>query len=72
MLVSYNDRPGFGLLEFNTDLPDPTVTYRIINIENVMVHSFTLRLSQLPEPGSLTLFTLTMTLLVRRSRGRPT
>ncbi len=70
-LLSFNDRPGFGLLEFNTRLSDPTVTYRVINIDNVTAYSFTLRLSQLSEPGSLTLFTLIIPLLVRRSRRCP-
>lgn len=46
-LFGYNKKCSFGLLMFDTTRPDPQVTYRIINIDNEIVHEFSLRKSQL-------------------------
>ncbi|MFP4055386.1 MAG: alkaline phosphatase D family protein [Candidatus Brocadiia bacterium] len=50
-LFSFNARQSFGLLEFDTTKADPTVTYRILDIDGEEVHAFTLARSQLtPRP----------------------
>jgi len=46
-LFGYNDKCSFGSLIFNTLSDDPTVTYRIINIDGDVVHELTLTRSQL-------------------------
>jgi len=46
-LFSYNKGNLFGLLEFDTTLADPAVTFRIVNIEGKTIHSMTLKHSQL-------------------------
>ena len=48
-LFSYNAKQSFGLVEFDTSLSDPSVTYRVVTIDNEEVHSFTLTLSQLTD-----------------------
>lgn len=50
-LFSYNDKCTFGRLAFDTTRADPEVTYQIINIDDEVVHAFTLRRSQLTPPG---------------------
>jgi len=46
-LFGYNEKCSFGLLAFETEKPDPTVTYRIISIDNQEIHRLTLSLSDL-------------------------
>jgi len=46
-LYGYNKTCSFGLLSFDTTKPDPEVTYRIGTIDNKIVHTFTLKKSQL-------------------------
>ncbi len=46
-LFSYNEKRSFGLLAFDTSRPDPEVTYKIINIDNEVVHNFKIKKSQL-------------------------
>ena len=46
-LFGYNKKCSFGLLSFDTTLQDPQVTYRIINIDNEVVHTFGVKRSQL-------------------------
>ena len=46
-LFSYNARPSCGLLEFDTTVENPTVTYKIVNIDGEVVYSLTLHRSQL-------------------------
>lgn len=46
-LFGYNEKCSFGLLVFDTTRPDPQVTYRIINIDNEIIHEFSLGKSQL-------------------------
>jgi len=48
-LFGYNEKCSFGLLWFDTTLPDPQVTYQIINIDNEVVHTFELMASQLSD-----------------------
>jgi len=38
---------GFGLLTFDTTKPDPEVTYRIVSIDDKVIHTFTVKKSQL-------------------------
>ena len=46
-LFSYNDPQSFGLLAFDTRKDDPTVTYKIYNIDGEHVHTHTLKRSVL-------------------------
>lgn len=46
-LFGYNEKCSFGLLTFDTTLPDPQLTYQIINIDNEPIHTLTLKKSQL-------------------------
>jgi len=50
-IYGYNKTCSFGLLEFDTTAPDPTVTYRIVTIDGKEVHAFRLRRSQLSHGG---------------------
>ncbi len=46
-LFGYNQKQSFGLLTFDTNQPDPTVTYRIVSIDNEVIHSMTLKRSEI-------------------------
>ncbi len=46
-LFGYNELCSFGRLTFDTTKPDPEVTYDVINIDNELVESLTLKKSQL-------------------------
>jgi len=46
-IFSYSGGPSFGLVEFDTTLKDPTVTYTVVTIEGKPVESLTIKLSQL-------------------------
>ncbi len=46
-LFSYNEKCSFGLLTFDTTQADPTVTYEIINIDNQLIHTHTVRKSEI-------------------------
>lgn len=46
-LFGYNDKQSFGLLSFDTSVPDPTLTYKIYSIDNEEVYSLTINKSQL-------------------------
>ena len=46
-LFSYNEKCSFGLLEFDTTKTDPEVTYRVINIDNEVIHTLKLTKNQL-------------------------
>jgi alkaline phosphatase D len=46
-LFGYNKKCSFGLLQFDTTIPDPQVTYKIINIDNEVIYTFSLKRSQL-------------------------
>ena len=48
---SYNKKQSFGLIDFDTTKPDPTVTYRIVTIDREIVHTFTVGRSQLKKGG---------------------
>ena len=45
-MFSWNGH-GFGLLTFDTTKSDPEVTYRIVSIDNKLIHTFTVKKSQL-------------------------
>ena len=47
---SYNESQSFGLLDFDTTKLDPTVTYRIVNIDGEVVHTVRVARSQLTAP----------------------
>ncbi len=46
-LFGYNKKCSFGLLTFDTTIPDPRVTYRIVSIDNEIIREFSLRKSRL-------------------------
>ncbi len=46
-LFGYNEKCSFGLLSFDTTPSHPAVTFDIVNIDGEVVHSLTLRRSQL-------------------------
>lgn len=46
-LFGYNEKNSFGLLQFDTTKDDPTVTYRIVDINGKVQESFTLKHSML-------------------------
>ncbi len=46
-LFGYNEKCSFGLLSFDTTLPEPQVTHQIINIDNEVVYTISLKHSQL-------------------------
>jgi alkaline phosphatase D len=46
-LFGYNKKCSFGMLSFDTTLPDPMVTYKIINIDNEIIYTFSLPKSRL-------------------------
>ena len=46
-LFGYNEKQSFGLVSFDTLQADPEVTYQIVNIDNEVIHSLTLKKSDL-------------------------
>ena len=46
-VFSYNEKQSFGLVDFDTTLDDPTITYSVVTIDGETVHSHTLKASQL-------------------------
>jgi alkaline phosphatase D len=48
-IFGYNEKCSFGLLEFDTTQADPLVSYKIINIDDELIYSFTVKKSQLAE-----------------------
>ncbi|HXK61762.1 MAG TPA: alkaline phosphatase D family protein [Acidobacteriota bacterium] len=50
-LFAYNEKCSFGLLSFDTTLPNPEVIYQIVNIDGEIVHSIKLKRSQLEFGG---------------------
>ena len=47
LIMAYNKKCSFGLLDFDTISEDPQVKYRIIDIDNQEIDSRTLKFSQL-------------------------
>ena len=52
-LFGYNKKCSFGLLRFDTTIPDPQVSYQIINIDNEVIHTFSLKKSQLTHKSKI-------------------
>jgi len=46
-LFGYNEKQSFGLLTFDTTLPDPAVTYQVVSIDNEIVHELTITRSEI-------------------------
>ncbi|MBM4017975.1 MAG: alkaline phosphatase family protein [Planctomycetes bacterium] len=46
-MFSYNEKCSAGWLEFDTAAADPSVTYRIISIDDELIHTFAVKRSQL-------------------------
>ncbi len=49
-LFSYNEKPSFGLLDFDTNLADPEVKYSIVNIDGETVNEHIVKRSELQAP----------------------
>ncbi|MCA9177301.1 MAG: alkaline phosphatase D family protein [Planctomycetales bacterium] len=49
-LFSYNQGNFYGRLDFDFTQPDPTMTFRCIDIDGKLIHAMPLRLSQLQAP----------------------
>ena len=52
-LFSYNAKDSFGVLTFDTNRADPQVTYEIRSIDNELIESLLIKLSELQQqkPG---------------------
>lgn len=46
-IFGYNEKCSVGLLSFDTTLSDPEITYDIVNIDNDLIHTLTLKKSAL-------------------------
>ena len=46
-LFGYNDKCSFGMLDFNTLIDDPTISFSIFSIDNELIHKITVKKSQL-------------------------
>ena len=46
-LFGYNEKQSFGLVTFNTTLTDPTVTYKIVSIDNEIKDTLTVKRSEI-------------------------
>jgi len=46
-LFGYDNKQSFGLLTFDTTLADPSVTYQIVSIDNEVMGSMTIKLSEI-------------------------
>ena len=49
-IFGYNEKCSFGMLSFDTTLTDPQITYQIVNIDNDLIHTLTLKKSRLTPP----------------------
>ena len=49
-LFGYNEKQSFGLLTFDMTNPDPSVTFRIVSIDDETVGEITIRRSELSHP----------------------
>jgi len=50
-LFGYNKLPSFGLLTFDTEVSDPSITYEIVDIDGNVQNTLMVRLSQLGKAG---------------------
>ncbi|MCB0473633.1 MAG: alkaline phosphatase D family protein [Flavobacteriaceae bacterium] len=46
-LFGYNEKCSFGKVTFNTELDTPEVTFEIVNIDNKIIHTYTVKRSEL-------------------------
>ena len=46
-IFSYNAKQSFGLVDIDTTVDDPTISYRVVNIDGEVVHQHRLRRSEL-------------------------
>ncbi len=50
-LFSYNKKNSYGQLTFDTTKSDPTVTYKIFSIDDELIHTFTVKKSEIKDPS---------------------
>ena len=48
-IFSYNKKQSFGIVTLDTTLEDPTVKYDVVSIDGDVVHTLTLKRSQLQD-----------------------
>ena len=46
-VFSYNKKQSFGTVDIDTTIDDPTITYRVVNIDGEEIHKHTIRRSEL-------------------------
>jgi alkaline phosphatase D len=46
-ICGYNEKQSFGLVSFDTTKKDPTVTFKIISIDNEMINTFVIPLCEI-------------------------
>lgn len=46
-IFGYNEKPSFGILNIDTELKDPEIRVEAINIDNELVHSYLIKLSEI-------------------------
>jgi hypothetical protein len=46
-IFCYNEKCSFGLIDFDTQAPDPTATISVVNIDGQTMHTLPLKRSQL-------------------------
>ena len=51
-LFGYNEKCSFGLFTFDTTIPDPEITFQIVNIDNEVIYTLSLKKSQLMHKNS--------------------
>ena len=49
-VFGYNEKPSFGILNFQTALADPEMRFEIVSIDDELIYAHTVRLSQLSYP----------------------
>jgi alkaline phosphatase D len=46
-IFSYNKKQSFGLVEFDTTVDDPSISYTVISIDGEKIHNLRLKRSML-------------------------
>lgn len=46
-IFGYNEKQSFGLLTFDTTLPDPTIAYQIYSIDDELIYTLEVKRSEI-------------------------
>jgi len=49
LVFGYNEKNAFGLLRFDTEAEDPSVTYEVVDIDGITQESFQVHRSELTD-----------------------